>query len=280
MGAIDSILNLAGVLLWFSWRSAQVTARERPSPVSLAATLRKADPRRGGRWLSLGSLLAVLGARSIFYWNVGSAWNWTPSLELGLISLPFRSDHFSRMLLFSTLSFALVLGALYTWLLLLSVVNQRVPDDNRYQRLVRMQLGWVEHLPPWAKLLLPLVVVGLVWALGSPGLVRLGIVPKRAPGWHTWEEGLFLGLTSYLTLEPFILGVCLLYLANSYVYLGNAPFWHFVNATGGNLLSPLRHLPLQIGKVDLSPLAMIAIVVILSRWIGWWLPKLFQRLPL
>ena len=125
MGIIDLILNLVCLLLWLNWRSLHIATPEKAPPVSLAATLKKADPRRGSRWASLAFLVALLGARGVFYWNVGTAINWTPSLRLGMVSLPFRSDYFWRIQLFSALSFGLVLAVLYAWILLVSVINRR-----------------------------------------------------------------------------------------------------------------------------------------------------------
>jgi uncharacterized protein YggT (Ycf19 family) len=75
-------------------------------------------------------------------------------------------------------------------------------------------------------------------------------------------------------------GICVLYLVNSYVYLGNSYFWTFINLTGSNLLRPFRALPLRVGKVDLAPLLLIVLVLALSHWAALWLPAIFQRLPL
>jgi uncharacterized protein YggT (Ycf19 family) len=83
-----------------------------------------------------------------------------------------------------------------------------------------------------------------------------------------------MGGATYLTWKYLIVGILLLHLLNSYVYIGNHPFWNFVNATASNLLRPLRWLPLRIGKVDLLPLLAVAMVFFLSelvtnspRWI-------------
>jgi uncharacterized protein YggT (Ycf19 family) len=54
-------------------------------------------------------------------------------------------------------------------------------------------------------------------------------------------------------------GLLLLRLINTYVYLGSHPFWDFVHQIGGIPLLPFRRLPLQIGKLDLSPLLAAAV---------------------
>jgi uncharacterized protein YggT (Ycf19 family) len=279
MGLIDAILNLACVLLWLNWSSVHLAASRRPSPVSLAATLRKAEPRGGGRWGSLAAVFAVLLFRSIFYWNVGSASKWTPTLELGVMSLPFRSDFPGRMLLFSVLSFALVLGGLYAWMLLISVINRRVPNDDPFQRLVRIQLGRLDHWPPAVKLALPAAVTALAWGLGAPALARMGIVPHPESTGHVWQQALVLGITSILVWKLLVLSVCVLYIVTNHVYLGKSPFWHFVNTTGANLLAPMRKWPLRVGKLDLSPILALGVVLLAAHWADAGLPCLFQRLP-
>ncbi len=280
MGLIDAILNLACLLLWLNWSSVHLAAQRRPSPVSLAATLRKAEPRGGGRWGSLAAVIGVLLFRSMFYWNVGSASNWTPSLELGVISLPFRSDYPGRMLLFSVLSFALVLGGLYAWLLLLSVINHRAPNGHPFQRLVREQLGWIEHWHPLLRLALPILLTTLAWGFGSPALVRMGIVPQPESTAHGWQQAAVLGMTSISVWKLPLLAICLLYAINSHVYLGKSQFWDYINLTGANLLAPLRKWPLRVGKVDLAPVLAVGIILLAAHWAGTGLPCLFQSLPL
>ncbi len=280
MALIDSILNLACLLLWFNWRSLRLAAPEKSPLMSLASTLRKAGPQRRGRWVPLASLTAILGVRGVFYWNVGSALNWTPKLELGVISLPFRSNDVGRMLWFSGLSFLQVLAVFYAWLLLLSVINAKLPNDEPGQRLVRWHLGWVERWPSWLKFMLPMIVTAMVWGLANPSLVQWGMVPAPLSRSHLWQQALLLGLTSFLSWKLLLVAICGLYLVNSYVHLGESYFWTFVNLTGSNLLGPLRRWPLCIGKVDLSPVLAMVVVFGVAHWAGRWLPAMFQRLPL
>src|SRR6185436_15778701 len=123
MDAIDWILNLACVLLWLNWRSIRFASVPQSIGVSLVGTLRRAEPVRVPRWSSLAALIALLLVRCVFYSQIGSAVNWTPSLQLGVVTLPFRSDYWPQMLLFSFFGFGLWLCGLYSWLLLVSVVN-------------------------------------------------------------------------------------------------------------------------------------------------------------
>lgn len=183
------------------------------------------------------------------------------------------------MLLFSFLSFAVVLGGLYAWLLLLSVINRKVPNDEPFQKLVRVHLGWVENWPPAVKLFLPMIVVGLLWGFGSPALVRMGIVPAPVSPTHVWQQALVLGATSFLVWKVLLIALCVLYMLNSYVYMGKSHFWAYVNITGLNLLTPLRRWPLRVGKFDLSPVLAILFVLFAAPWAGFFLRNVFLRLP-
>jgi uncharacterized protein YggT (Ycf19 family) len=279
MGIFDFILNLACLLLWLSWRSAGFAAIDKPPPVSLAATLKRAEPH-GTRAFTLATLLGILGVRSLFYWNVGSALNWTATLELGVISLPFRSDQLSRMFLYSLLSFVAMLAGLYAWLLLLSVVNRSAPPEEPFQRLVRLHLGWIERWPTWLKVLLPMLCTALVWGVSNRALVAMGIVPEPVSLWHVWQQALLVGITSFLVWKFLVLAMCVLFLVNSYVYLGRSHVWKFVHMTGANLLWPLRRFPIRVGKLDFSPVVGIALVLFVGDLAAHWLPRAFQNLPL
>jgi hypothetical protein len=279
MGLIDVILNVVCVLLWINWRSLGLAATSRSSALTLISTLKKAEPARAKRWLPLLLIPTLLVIRAFFYWDVGSALNWVPNLELGVVSLSFRSDYFGRILLFSFLSFSVVWVGFYAWLLLMSLINRNVPTDEPFQRLVRLHLGWMERWPVTLRLLLPMLFSGAAWGLGCPFLVHLGLVPSPVSASHIWQQAFLVGLSSYLAWKLLLLLLCLLYLVNSYVYLGNSSFWQFINLTGANLLRPLRRF-VCVGKVDLSPVLGILVVLLAAHWAGFWLPYLYQQLPL
>src|SRR6267143_2170071 len=145
MGFIDFILNVAALLLWLNRGAAGKTTTLTLPAMSLLSTLRKPEPSRIRRWVFLGSLLALLGLRALFYWQIGTAADWTPRLNLGAVVLHFRSDYAGRVLWFSLLSFGRLLAIFYLWLLLLSVVNQSISERDPFQKLVRLQLGRLEH---------------------------------------------------------------------------------------------------------------------------------------
>src|SRR5216110_2259561 len=110
MALIDFILNLACVLLWLTARSIRFDSLVKTSVASLAGTLRRTEPNRLRAWHFLLMLAMVLFCRAWIYRQIGPAVDWTPNLRLGAITIPFRSDMFGRMLLFSVLSFGLTLG--------------------------------------------------------------------------------------------------------------------------------------------------------------------------
>jgi len=276
---IDFILNLAGLLLWLNWRSFGADPLSKTTPATLAGTLRRAEPQRLKGWHLLAGLGVLLLLRAILYWQIGPAVNWTPSLRLVAIAISFRSDFFSRAILFSVLSFGATLIIFYLWLLLLSVVNGRSEEADPLQKLVRLHLGWVDHWPWPLKLFLPLLFVTLLWYAFNPLLIRWEIIPAVKSALHRLEQAVAIGLGVYLAWKYLITGVLILYLLSSYVYLGNHVFWNFLAVTGRNMLRPLRVLPLQIGRIDLAPLFAIALVLVASRFAERGLTDLYRRLP-
>ena len=65
MGLIDLILNLAGVLIWLSWRSVRFDPLVKTKPATLVGTLRRAEPRRMKGWQLLAGLGALLVLRAV-----------------------------------------------------------------------------------------------------------------------------------------------------------------------------------------------------------------------
>src|SRR5690242_10495283 len=147
MGVVDFALNLAGLLLWVSWRSLSLERLVKTVPASLTGTIKRAGPPRSKRWYFVAGLVCLLCLRALMYRQIGLAVGWVPGLRLGAINLFFRSDLLGRMLLYSALAFALTLLLFYLWLLLLSVVNGRASDADPVQAIVRLHLGPVCRCP-------------------------------------------------------------------------------------------------------------------------------------
>ena len=277
MNLIDFILNVTCLMLWLHWRATHVALSARPLALSLLSTLRQAEPAKAKGWLALAAVLGLLAVRALVYWWIGAGAGWVPQLALNVVALPFRSDWLSRMLLFSFLSFSLVLATVYLWLLLLSLVNCRVSDADLWQRVVRLQLGWLDRWPLVLKCALPLATATLAWVVLTPLLHRLGIIPMPGSAHQSWQEGLVLGLAAYLLWKYVIAAVLLLYVINSHVYLGTNPFWNYVDVTARHLLAPFRRLPLRLGRVDFAPLVMIAAVFFIDEFSSRWLAVLYHR---
>jgi uncharacterized protein YggT (Ycf19 family) len=278
MGLIDFILNLAGLLLWLNWRSLRFDPIAKPTVLSLVGTLKKTSSSRLPQWQLPLTLLALLAVRALFYWQIGPAINWTASLRLGAIVLAFRSDFPGHMFLFSLLGFVFTLAAFFLWLILLAVVNRGVSNDP-LQKLARLHLGFVDRCPWQFKLFLPLLTGALFWVLFSRAFMWLGLIPLSPTLVELLEQATIIGLATYLVWKYLIVGLLLLHLINSYVYLGDHPFWNFVNATAGNLMAPLRGIPLRWGKADFSPVVGVALIFLAAELGQHGLTRLYQRIP-
>lgn len=273
---VDFILNLAGLLLWLNWRAAKADPLDKRRPATLLGTLRRAAPgSAGSRWQLPAILGALLLLRAVIYWKIGPAVNWNGKLDMGPITPAFSSYQFGHMLLFSVFSFARTLGICYLWLLLLSILSGPEP----FHALVRLQLGQVDRWPRWSKSLLPLVVVTLLWGLASWPFAWLHARSPMSPA-HRLEEALVMGLGAYLSLK-FVIGALLaLHLLNNYIYFGRHPFWNYVDATSQTLLRPLKKIPMRAGRVDLAPVAGLALVFLLAGLAGEMLNYLYGRLSI
>ena len=275
MSLINLILNVAGLLLWLGWRDVTSGSLLQNPTTPLARTLRPAGPDGLLRWKYLGALAGLLLLRAIIYWWIGAAVTWTPKLNLVAVIIPFRSEIFGRMLLFSLGSFGAMLAGFYLSLLLLSLVNSNLPEADPLQKFVRGHLGRFDRLPLVVKLLLPFAVaIGLRLGL-SPLLNYWEIIPRAFSTGTAVRQGLLIGLGACLIWKYVIATLLLLYFLNSYVYFGNHPLWNFVNTTARRLLLPLRWLPLRFGRMDFAPVVGIVGVFLLAELATHWLPKIY-----
>ena len=274
MGLINFILNLAALLLWLGWRD-MVSDSLLKAATPLARTLRRAGPAGMIRWKYLGGLAGLLLVRALFFYWIGPAVNWSPHLDLGVIVLPFRCELFSRMLLFSALSFGHTLAVFYLSLLVLSLVNRRVTDIEPLQKFVRDHLGRIERLSFLWKLMLPPVAATALWLGLSPLLTHWGIIPSASSLGAMVRQGLLIGVGLCLVWKHVIAGVLLLHFLNNHVYFGRNPLWNYVNLTARRLLAPLGRLPLRIGRMDFTPVAGIVLVYLLAELLRHWLPKIY-----
>jgi hypothetical protein len=274
MSLIDLILNLAALLLWLNWRAIDFGAISSPR-VSIVSNLKKLN-RSPSRWIFLGILIALLVVRAIIYWQLGSALNWIATIPLGPVTLSFRSDYWWRIFTYSFLSFGLVLGIFYLGLLFFSIVNTRISDADPLQKLVRLHVGWLEHLPWFVRLLLPFAITLTAWVCLRPLFLGLNLIPQTSTFRQTIEQGAIIGLNAYFVWKFYLLALLFLYVLNSYIYFGRAPIWNYIAQTGRRLMAPLQWL--RIGRLDFAPLLAMAVVFFGARFAEWGLGILFRKL--
>ncbi len=279
MDIVDLILNLAGVLLWVNWRITSATPRL-GTPTTLLGTLRRAEPASHRRWYFLAALPVLLTVRAWLYWEIGGTTTWAPSLNLGVMSIAFRSDLFQRAFFYSVLSFGVALGLFYLWLLLLSVLNRRPPKPDPFGRFVRLMLGPVARLAPWIQLLMPLMLALPVWLGLSLLLDWMQVLPHPESFLHRLEQAALLGLGACLTWSHLVAGILLLHLINTYIHLGEHPLWGYVDSLARSVLGPFRGTPLRFGKVEFAPVVALALVYLASRGADHLLMQVYRRLPL
>lgn len=268
MSLINFILDIAALLLWLSWRSIWFDPLRRATPATLVGTVRRAEPSRLKRWHFLAGLLALLFIRAIFYVQIGPAVNWTPKIDLVVVTLAFPlmlrgHAFFLSALLFSVLSFVSVWIIVHFWLLALAIINGHASKPDPFQKLILLHLGRIARWPLLAQALLPGLLAAVVWIVFHPLLARAGVVDRAPSVAHLLGQGALVGAVLYLTLKSLLPAFLFLHLIASYVYLGSSPLWDFINSTARRLLVPLNRLPLRWGKADFAPLIGIVLILLL-----------------
>ena len=265
VGVIDFILNLAGLMLWLNWRTLPFDPLTTATPATLIGTLRRAEPTRYKRWHFAAGLVALLLLRAVFYRLIGPSVDWTGTVNLIATRLAFRSDSLQIMLLYSALSFGLLLGIFMLWLLLLSVLSPASGGNPLLSRLTRAHLGFVSTWPAWRKLLFPFLAGFILWWLWTWPLAWWGLIPEPLSEISRLAQAALLGLSAYFAWEYLIAALLTVYLLHNYLYFGRHVIWNYVDDTARQLLRPLRRLPLHVGKVDLSPVVAIAVVCLFAQ---------------
>jgi uncharacterized protein YggT (Ycf19 family) len=282
MALIDFILNLAGLLLWFNWRAARFDPLAGSTPATLAGTLRRVETRSLQNWRLPVALLGLLLFRALFYWLIAGALGWTGRVDLAVIAIPFKCDtragSLGRMLVYSVYSFGVALTAFHLWLLLLSALKAAAPQSDSLRQLLRPHLGRIEGWPQGVKYVLPLAVLAPLWWVSSWPLTYWGILPPAGAGLRL-QQSLLIGLGSYLHWKYLITGLLALYFVSSYVFFGHHPFWQHLTGLARTVLTPLRRLPLRLGRIDLTPLVGIVIVLLLAHAVesGVQTPRRFDK---
>jgi uncharacterized protein YggT (Ycf19 family) len=268
LSSIDFILTVAGLLLWLNWRSARLDPFNRGIPATLAGTVRRAEPMRLKRWHFLAALAALLIIRAWFYEHIGAAANWTPKLNLTVVTPAFPlvshgHDFFLSALIFSLASFFRLLLIFYVWLLSIAMLNRRETNPDPLQKLLLVQLGKVGRWPVPVQLISSVLAISALWALFHPLLLHIGVTTSVHSNGVLLAQGAVLSLIAFLTLKFLLIALLAVHLVITYVYLGANPVWEFINTTSRNLLAPLNRLPLRFGRIDLAPILGIILIVLL-----------------
>ncbi len=280
MDFVDGLLNVCGLLLWVHGRSARSEDVTRTAGISLLATLKRPAGERRSGWPSILGLILLLAGRSVIYWQAGIAMGWTPRLWLGAVVLPFRTDVGWQALVYSGLSFGWWFLGFYLWLLLLSCLKGNGAERDIFSRLVRFHLGPVDRWPAPVKLLLPPVLGFVLWLAVGSLLIRGGWFPAPRSWGHWIQQAIVLGAGTYLTWKYLLAGLLVLHLLNSHIFLGNHPAWIWLNQAARLLLWPVQWIPLRLGKLDLVPVAGIALLFLIAELAERGLIHIYQQLPL
>lgn len=225
---------------------------------TLLGNLKPAESRRTRSWKPVALLVALLFLRPFLYRLLSEVLGEIPSWNAIPASIPFRSDSFLRLLVFSWVSFLWTLIHFLCWVLLLSALSKACRDPANWSRFFEELAGPLVRWPLPVSLLLPGIAAGLLWLILRWPLHMIAIAPPPASPAALVEQSVLVGLGIWVSVRWLLGGLLLLRLINSYVYLGNHPFWDAVHQIGGVPLAPFRRLPLQFGKLDLSPLLATA----------------------
>jgi uncharacterized protein YggT (Ycf19 family) len=128
--------------------------------------------------------------------------------------------------------------------------------------------------------MLPWLVLATAWLAFSPLLSGLNIIPPPRSASHLLQQAAVIGLGSYFSWKYVVAGILLLHIVNSYVYLGNDPFWTYLGPTAKTLCKPLGFLPLRAGKLDFAPVCIMIIIFLLCEAADHGLSRLYAQLPL
>jgi len=251
MDWLHGILNLAGLLLWVSWRTGTMP-RSQP-PRNLTGPTPGQGPVYRLSWVYLLVLLALLSGRAVFYNQFGPGLDWIPRLDLLNVSHPFRSDSLPHALAYSVLSFGHWLAALYFCLALLGTVQPQSEATGQWREFLKAQFGWPDGLPPLAQWL-AIAVLALGFRLAEATWIET-LESVTTPASHL-PMLVLLDLRAAVYL---IITLLALYLLNSYVYFGGQSFWKTVDESGKQMLTPLRILPWEARKIDFAPIVALAI---------------------
>lgn len=246
------LLDLTAIFLWLSFR--RVGADPTRPAGTLLGNLRPAAPVARRSWLSLVLLIALVVLRPLLIAPLAAALDATPTWSPGPIVIAFRADDWLRLYLFSTTSFLWTALAAYSGLLGFCWLCRGAPELRSFEEFGVHLAGRLGRLPGALLIVLPIVIAALVWLPLSHLLEREHLLPISKGGGPWYLQSFILGSAVWLPVRWPVLAVLFLRMLHNHVYLGEHPFWTFVQAGGRRLQFPMAWLPLQIGRMDFAPL--------------------------
>lgn len=266
---LDSLLNLACLLLaWAAW-SLRGELKQRGRPTTLAGTLRPAAVPTARVWFWAFGALGLLGLRSVLVWQLSASSGWVPRLDLGVLSVAFPVlpgwNGLGLAALYAVLSFAVLGMGFWLWMVLLDVLAEGGPSANAFVQMVRSVTGPWHRWPVAVRLLGTLPGAAALWLATEPVLVVLRLLPEPVAWRARLLQAVVVGLGAWLAWKPLLTGLLLLYWLNLYIYFGQHPFWEFVSWCGRRVVAPWRRLGLRIGQLDLTPLVLVVAIWGLSH---------------
>lgn len=275
MTFLVQLLDWGGWLLWLSYR--RIGADPTRPAGTLLGNLRPAVPLPRRSWMSLVSLVLLLGLRPLLLAVVGAALDATPTWSPGPIVIAFRADAWGRLYLFSTVSFCWTGLTAFAVLLAFSWLCRGDPEMHPFGDFIVALIGPIARFP-WP------ILVALPWLLGAGlwfGVGHLLAQEHLLPSVHssiTWlSESAIMGSAVWMPLRWALFFILVLQFLHNYVYLGEHPLWEFVQLMGRRLQKPFRWIPLEIGQMDLAPMVAGAIYLALGEVIQRLLSWLFAR---
>jgi hypothetical protein len=257
MSALHLLLNLAALLLVYSWRGAAVTGTP-GGAMTIVSTVKSAGRRKRRLWPMPVLLAAMLVLRGVLYWHLGRQVEWTATWNLGPFGVSFRSDVLSRMLVFSAVSFAWAAWNCVGWLIVLSALKPDTEEPNPVREMIRAQLGLLARVPLLVALSAMGLLTALLWCGLSEAFSALEILPASASFEYRFEQGLIIGGWALLGCKWPLTALFVARFLDSHVYLGTHPIWGFVQETAGAALRPLGWC--RVGRLELAPVLGIAAV--------------------
>ena len=277
---LDWTTDLAGLLLWLSWRGFGAHPVSAKPALTLASNLRPADggtPRRSP--MALPGLLMLLVARAALHHGFPPHFAEAVPWSLGAVTVVFRSDLWSRMLAHSVLSWFGLLIQAYVAFAFLASLRRRDAETDPITRSLRGELGSLARWPSGLFMVPFLVALGGLWLAVSPALVSAGLVPARASGAHALQQAGVVAIAGLACLKWPLGLLCLMRFFLDHVYLGPMPLWDYLHSTGGRLCGWLAPLPLRWGRIDLAPLVAAGLFWGIGHLVEGAAPRLFLRLP-